>query len=138
MPLGCDGGDFFAPYDADYHFDALGVMLGEPYQGRRVYDVLKTIAWLRSFGYREIRIVGRGLGAITALFAAVVDGRPAHVTLINCLQSYHELMKVHVQKWPHSAMVPGILKVLDLPDCRKALGRRLTMVDPWDSQRGQP
>jgi pimeloyl-ACP methyl ester carboxylesterase len=134
MPLGCDGGEFLAHYDADYHFNSLGVMLREPYQGRRVFDVLSTLDWLRSFGYEDIHLAGRGLGAVTALFAAVVDGGLRRVTLVNCLRSYLELTEVHKQRWPHSAMVNGILKVTDLPECLAALGDRVTMVDPWDSQ----
>ena len=133
-PQGCDGGDFFASYDADFFFDSHGVMLGEPCQGRRVFDVLRTLDWLYGCGYEDIRLFGRGLGAVTALLAGVLEPRLRKVTLVNGLLSYHELTQVPIHGWPASAQVRGMLLHADLPDCCRALAGKLALVQPWDAQ----
>jgi pimeloyl-ACP methyl ester carboxylesterase len=134
VPQGCDGADFLAPYDADYFYDAHGILLGEPYLGRRVYDVLRTLDWLYGCGYREIQLAGRGMGAVTALYAGVMEPRLKGVTLLNGLLSYRELTEIPIHPWPPSAQVRGALRSFDLPDCYRALQRKLTLIDPWDAQ----
>ena len=126
--------NFFAPYDNDYFYHAAGLLLGEPYLGRRTHDVLRTLDWLAGHGYRDIHLVGRGMGAILALFAAVLDPRPKKVTLVNGLLSYHELTQVPIQRWPASSLPGGVLRHVDLPDCYRALGSRLKLVEPWDAR----
>ncbi|MGQ9661046.1 MAG: prolyl oligopeptidase family serine peptidase [Kiritimatiellia bacterium] len=131
-PQGCNCQDFFSPYDCDYFFDAYGLLLDQPYLGRRVFDVLRTLGWLRAWGYRRIHLAGRGLGAITALFAAVLEPGLQSVTLINGLLSYDELTGVPIYRWPASAHVSGILRFFDLPDCFRLLRKKLSIVAPWD------
>ncbi|MBA4387296.1 MAG: hypothetical protein C0404_04900 [Verrucomicrobia bacterium] len=132
-PKACDCGDFFHRYDCDYHYNSIGIMLQRPYQGGRVFDVLRTLDWLYASGYEKVQLVGRGLGSVTALFAATLEPRLAGITLVNGLLCYEDLVTKQVHKWPDSALVPGILKVLDLPDLARALGRRLGIIDPWDA-----
>jgi dienelactone hydrolase len=139
MSSACDQRDFFAPYDNDYFYNACGLLLGEPYVGRRTHDVLCSLDWLAASGYREIHLVGRGMGSIPALFAAAVGGSAAKVTLVGALLSYHELTQTPIYRWPASAMVPRALETFDLPDCCRALGKKLTLIDPWDAQmKGMP
>ena len=133
-PQGCDCAEFFASYDCDYFFDAHGSMLAEPYLGRRVFDVLRTLDWLYACGYRDIEIVGRGLGAVPALFAGVLEPRLKAVTLMNGLLSYHELTQVPIYRWPASAQADGLLLALDLPDCYRSLKSKLTLISPWSAQ----
>lgn len=133
MSAACNQQDFFAPYDSDYFYNACGLLLGEPYVGRRTHDVLCVLDWLAGCGYREIHLVGRGMGAVPALFAAVIGRQAAKVTLVHALLSYHELTQTPIHRWPASAMVPGALETFDLPDCLRALGRKLSLVDPWDA-----
>ncbi|MFB3890458.1 MAG: alpha/beta hydrolase family protein [Phycisphaerae bacterium] len=66
------GGSLADTHSCDYFFDSNSLMLGQPYLGGRVHDVLCTLDWLASYGYRRIHLVGRGHGAIPALMAAVV------------------------------------------------------------------
>jgi cephalosporin-C deacetylase-like acetyl esterase len=130
------GGDLLAGFGPDYLLESHALMLGEPYIGRRVHDVLSTLDWLESLGYREIDLVGVGLGATLALLAASVDDRPASVTLVNSLLSYHELIQVHIYKWPVAFQVRGALERFDLPDCYRAIAKakKLTLIKPWDGQ----
>ena len=130
------GDDFFDPYHSDYMYANHGLMLREPYAGRRVHDVLSVLDLFQANGYQEIHLVGRGMGAITATFAAVVHPLVRQVTLHNALLSYHELTQDARYTWPLSAMVFGILREMDLPDCllQLATQKNLALVDPWNSR----
>ncbi len=130
------GDDFFSPYASDYLYASYGLMWGEPYCGRRVHDALSTLDLFAANGCRDIHLVGRGLGAITATFAAVLHPLVKQVTLHNALLSFHELTEDERYQWPLSTMVYGILQQLDLPDCLRELAttKRLTIVDPWNAR----
>jgi len=128
----CNARPFLAGYDADYFYAAHGDMLNAPYAGRRVHDLLGVLDLLRANGYRSIHLVGRGLGAITAGFAACLHPAVGKVTLYNALISYHELTQAPVQRWPLSTLVPGVLDDFDLPDCYRLLrAKDLVLVSPW-------
>lgn len=130
------GDDFFHYYHSDYMYANYGLMLNESYGGRRVHDLLRGLDLFQAHGYRGVHLVGRGMGAITATFAAAVHPLVEQVTLHNALLSYHELTQTPRYSWPLSAMVFGILKSFDLPDCLRELATRkkLTVINPWDSQ----
>ena len=135
IALSCGAGDFFAPYGTDYFYTSYGEMIGEPYCGRRVHDVLATLDLLKAQGYRRVHLYGRGLGAVIAAFAACMHPLVKQVTLRNALLSYHELTQVPVQSWPLSSMVSNALDAFDLPDCFKLLSNKsLKIVEPWDGQ----
>ena len=135
MALTCANADYFAPYGNDYFYTSYANMLGEPYVGRRVHDLLSALDLLQDYGYGNVHLMGRGLGAITAAFAAVLHPLVKHVTLKNALLSYFELTQVPVQSWPQSCMIQDLLRLFDLPDCYRALaGKSLAIADPWNSQ----
>ena len=133
MARSCDCQSFFSPYDSDYFYSSYGLLLGEPYLGRRVHDVLATLDWLASLGYVDVHVVGKGMGAVLALLACAVDDRPSRLTLINGLLSFHELTQVPMYRWPGSLMLQGLLTHFDLPDCCRALRSKLRVIDPWDA-----
>jgi len=134
MARSCQCQAFFSPYDSDYFYSSYGLLLGEPYLGRRVHDVLSTLDWLASLGYTDVHVVGRGMGAVLALLACVIDDRPTKVTLLNGLLSFHELTQTPVYKWPASLMLQGLLAEFDLPDCYRALHGKLRVIAPWDAR----
>jgi len=115
-------------------YAAHGQMLGEPYLGRRVHDLLCVLDLLAERGCRQVHLVGRGLGAVVATFAGCVHGLVRRVTLVNAPRSYDEFMRHPVAHWPRSAMAWALLCAFDLPDCYRLLrrSRRLRMVEPWD------
>jgi dienelactone hydrolase/pimeloyl-ACP methyl ester carboxylesterase len=130
------GDDFFHAYRSDYLYACEGMKLNESYCGRRVHDLLSTLDLFQAQGYRQVHLVGRGMGAITATFAAVLHPLVAQVTLHNALLSYHELTQRPRYDWPLSSLVFGILEKTDLPDALRKLAasKRLTVVDPWDGR----
>lgn len=133
--LTCANDNFFAPHGNDYLYASYANMSGKPYLGRRVHDLIMTLDLLRGQGCKEVHLMGRGLGAIIAAFAAVLHPLVKKITLKNTLLSYYELTQAPVQSWPFSAMPNDILHYFDLPDCYRALaGKHLKIISPWNSQ----
>lgn len=130
------GDDFFLPYGTDYFYSTLAMMWNETYCGRRVHDLLATLDLFAANGCQELHLVGRGIGAVTAAFAAVLHPLVKQVTLHNALLSYHELTQDDRYQWPLSTLPYGILQRLDLPDCLRELAanKRLSVVDPWNAR----
>lgn len=128
--------DFFLPYGTDYFYSTLAMMWNESYCGRRVHDLLATLDLFAANGCQELHLVGRGIGAVTAAFAAVLHPLVKQVTLHNALLSYHELTQDDRYQWPLSTLPYGVLQRLDLPDCLRELAatKRLSVVDPWNAR----
>lgn len=118
------GDDFFGGYGNDYFYTAYSNMLNTPYVGQKTYDILRIIDWLKSCGHEEIHLVGKGWGAIPTTFAAVLSESVKQVTLKNALTSYADITENEEFNWPMSAMVPGVLKHFDLPDCYRELAAK--------------
>jgi hypothetical protein len=99
--------------------------------GRRVYDLLCAIDLLASAGAETVRLYGRGQGALLALFAALFHERVSSVTLKNAPRSFIEWTQTPLVAWPAANFLRGVLKICDLPDCMRALGDRLHIIEPW-------
>lgn len=127
-------GSFWQPYGIDYMFHGHGLMFGESYLGRRVYDVISTIELLLSEGAREICLYGRGQGALIALFTALLHRRVTSVTLKNAPRSYHEWTHAPLVDWPAANFLRGVLPFFDLQDCVRDLGDKVTIIEPWDAR----
>lgn len=121
---------FFQPYGMDYMLHGHGLLLGESYLGRRVHDVLSTMALLVHEGAKEIHLYGRGQGALLALFAGLLHSSVVSVTLKNAPPSYTSWAHESLVDWPAANFLRGVLHEFDLPDCMKALGDKLELIDP--------
>jgi fermentation-respiration switch protein FrsA (DUF1100 family) len=126
--------DFLHYCDADFFHASGYFLLGEIYLGKRVHDALCSLDLLQSLGMRSIHLHGRGLGAIVAVIAAVLHPLVQRVTLIHSPPSFSELAQASIQQWPASVLPFDVLSHFDLTDCYKALGNRLTMVEPWSAE----
>lgn len=120
-----DAGQFTSDYGHDYMMCGHYLLYGESYLGKRVYDVLATLALLRAEGARRIHLHGVGQGALLALLAGALDPDVTSVSCQGAPESYLDLACDHSVNWPTSNFVRGILNRLDLPDIRRALGSRL-------------
>ena len=60
-----------------------------------------------------------------------VGPKVASVTLKNGPLSYHGWTQVPLVAWPNASFLRGALKQLDLPDCIRALGTRVSLIQPW-------
>ncbi|MFN2352682.1 MAG: hypothetical protein ABR497_12125 [Kiritimatiellia bacterium] len=130
----CGVQPFFAPYNADYLYAATSDMLDECYLGRRVHDVLRSLDLLYAEGASHVQIVGRGLGAVIAAFAALLHPRKPAVQIFHYLPSFRMITEAQYFTWPLSTLPRGVLKHFDLPDVYRVLGRRLKRSAPWNEQ----
>ena len=125
------GGDFFGSYRMDYMNNGYGLLLGQSYLGRRVHDTLAVIDLLVHENARGVHLYGRGQGALIALFASLLHDRIRSVALKNAPLSFHSWTQVPLVAWPHANFLRGVLKEFDLPDCIKALGKKVRLIQPW-------
>jgi hypothetical protein len=130
--------DFFEPYGSDYFYSIHSIMLDYPYAGQKTFDILRVINLLKSYGHQEIHLVAKGWGAIPATFAALLSDEVTQVTLKNSLTSYSDIAESEEYNWPLQCLLPGVLKVFDLPDCYMALeSKKLRQIDPWNALAGK-
>ncbi len=137
QPNTCNN-DFLEPYGSDYFYAEHSIMLDYPYVGQKTYDVLRVISLLKSYGHKEIHLVGKGWGAIPATFAALLSDTVSQITLKNALTSYSYIAENEEYNWPLASLLPGVLKIFDLPDCYRALAsKNLRQIEPWNASAGK-
>lgn len=124
QPGTCRPNSFDSPYGCDYFYASHSLMLGEPYVGRRTFDVLRVLDWLAGFGHTEVHLVAKAWGAIPGAFASVLSDRVKEVTLRGALGSYSSIAESEMYEWPVAVFLPDVLKRLDLPDCYAELKRK--------------
>ena len=121
-----------------YHFYQYG-MLGHSLVGRRVHDVLRSVALLAErpeVDPEQISVVGQGEGGLLALFAAALDERITTAVCCMTLLSYRELATHEFHAYRPPVFVPGILKLCDLPEVAACVApRRLVLAGPLDHMR---
>ena len=123
-------------YSTDYFYSSHAIMLDYPYIGQRTFDVLRVLDWLNAWGYGQIHLAAKGYGALPATFAALLSAHVIQVTLKNALNSYSEVAEARDYSWPLSALLPGVLKTFDLPDCYRELNKKnLKLLEPWGANR---
>lgn len=118
-------GGILQGYGTDYMMYCFGMMFGESYFGRRVYDILRTLDLLVSEGASKIHLHGQGQGAIMALFAGMLHGNVVSVEEHEGLETYESWITEGVSEWPSASGIRGVLRYFDLPDLRIALARAL-------------
>lgn len=125
------GAGFFQPYGMDYMMHGHGILFGESYLGRRVFDVLRTLELLSASGAERIHLYGRGQGALLALFAGALHPQVSHLTLRHGPLTYRDWVRSPLVAWPAANFLRGALKSFDLPDVMRLVADRLTISEPW-------
>lgn len=126
LPNTCGLNSFDNPYGCDYFYSIHGLMLDRSYLGQKTWDVLRTLQWMKSFGYEEIEVIASGWGALSASLAAVLAPSMlgdcvASVTLHRALESFHALVIDEEYDMPLAYLPLDVLSHFDLPDCYAAL-----------------
>ena len=125
-PLSCARRDYFDYYDYDYFYDSTGKLLNKPYLAGKVRDLRKTVALLREKGCKNLTIKAHGLGALVTLFALGIDSALADkVRLTGLPTAYSDFTGDKDVLWPQSHMIPGMLKVFDIPELCKILEEKI-------------
>lgn len=131
-PDTCGANQFLTPYGSDYFYAAHAIMLGDSYPVLRTFDLLRVIQWLKAAGRTDIRLAAMGWGTIPATLAAVLSDEIKQVTLKHALTSWSSIAETEHYRWPLSALIPGVLKKFDLPDCYRVLAaKNLQQKLPW-------
>jgi cephalosporin-C deacetylase-like acetyl esterase len=114
----------------------LSLHLNRPLLGQRVGDVLSVVDFLADFKelVSEMRIVGVGSCGPIALHVAALDPRIKAVTLERSVISWSAVVRTPISYNQLTNVVPGALKVYDLPDLAATLAPRAlsirSAVDP--------
>ncbi|MDD3725654.1 MAG: acetylxylan esterase [Candidatus Ratteibacteria bacterium] len=123
--------DFSDPYGYDYMLKAYGLMLGKPYLGQRVYDVLMVLNLLKEKGAKDIYLYGRGQGSLIALFAGVFYKDIKKVVLKNYPPSFYQWTQTPSVLWPDANFPPGVIKYTDIPELLGIMGKKVELLEPW-------
>jgi cephalosporin-C deacetylase-like acetyl esterase len=112
--------------------------MDESLLGMRVFDVIRAVDYTlsREDASKELRVHGKGMGALWVLFAAAIDPRIRTTVAEGGLVSYRTLAKS--DRYLHGAniMVRDGLLEFDLPQAAAALaGRKLVLAAPVDAMR---
>ncbi|HEX7900264.1 MAG TPA: acetylxylan esterase [Planctomycetota bacterium] len=108
--------------------------LDRPLLGQRVGDLL---AILRAYDGAS-QIVGVGEAAPAALHAALYERKISKLTLEGGLTSWADVARTPLSKNQLSNVVPGALKVYDLPDLVAAVGARSVIIRHATDAEGKP
>jgi dienelactone hydrolase len=108
-------------YQRHIHYLA---MAGKPLPGGRVTDLIAVVRWLQQEGLAPTRVVALGPEAsMVACLAVSVDRGVPRVELHGMLPSLKEAPRL-VNRIPHSAWVPGLALVTDIPQLLAGLRDR--------------
>ena len=126
-------------FDVDTAMAYMAWYMDESLFGMRVADVVRSVDYVLSRPEADpsgVRVVGKGAGALWALYAAALDARIEEVVLERSLLSYRSLTSV--DRYLHGAgvFIRDVLLHFDLPQVAAAVaGRPLTLVAPVDAMK---
>ena len=107
--------------------------------GMRVEDVIRSVDYLLSrpdVDQAGVRLIGVGMGALWALYAAALDTRVLSVVLERGLLCYRGLTSVDRYLYGADIFVPDVLNHFDLPHVAAAVADRpLALVSPVDAMK---
>ncbi len=125
-------------FGVDFKETFLALHLNRPLLGQRVYDVLSVIRYMANNGGEEISIVGLGSAAPIALHAAALSPIIKQTTIEKGLISWTNVVNTPVTYDQLTHVVPGALRVYDLPDLAMLIAPRgLTIYGAVDAS-GKP
>ncbi|MCI0640666.1 MAG: acetylxylan esterase [Gemmataceae bacterium] len=126
-------------FGSDFKEAFLAIHLDRPLLGQRVFDILSVVDLVcRSTNSKEVDVHATGALGPIALHAAVLDSRIAKLTLENSLVSWMNVVQSPISYNQLTNVVPGALKVYDLPDLAALVAPRpLTIRNALDTE-GNP
>jgi dienelactone hydrolase len=112
----------------------LSLHLDRPLLGQRVHDLLSIVGWLKEQQPSQpIQVVGVGVAGPVVLHAAAFDRRIESTQLEKALVSWSSVVRTPISHNQLASVVPGALKVYDLPDLAAVLApRALALIDLTD------
>jgi cephalosporin-C deacetylase-like acetyl esterase len=132
------GNAFAHLFNVETAFAYLAWYMDRSLFGMRVQDLLRTVDYALSrsdAAGAAVRVIGKDMGALWALYAAAMDKRVAAAVCHGGLISYRALTTG--DRYLHGADVflPDVLEHFDLPQVAAAAGGRVTLLAPVDAMR---
>ena len=100
-------------FGVDFKESFLAMHLNRPLLGQKVYDVLSVVAAVKA---DAVRLIGVGNAGPVALHAAALDARVTDVTVEDSIASWTDVARTAITHDQLTNVVPGALRVYDLPD----------------------
>lgn len=121
--------DYHGPYGTEFKLGYDALLLGTSLFGLRVYDALQAVEFLQSeTGTDGVALVGEGVGASHALYAAVADPAVERVELRDLGPGFREMATSREYPYETRLTVFDVLEC-DVPHCLRVLDRRGVSVD---------
>ncbi len=134
---GLDAKERFKGSELDQYFGGwteafLALHLNRPLLGQRVEDILASLDLLQKrYPGQPIKVVAECEAVPSAVVATALDQRIKELVLTGGLTSWDSIFQAPYSVGQLSNVVPGILKVADLPDLVKVIApRKVTVVSP--------
>ena len=133
-PRGYDGGDFAQLFDVETALTYTAWYMDQSLLGMRVMDVVRSVDYVMSRAEADgqrLRVIGKGMGGLWCLYAAVLDSRIKSLISVRSLLSYRTLSQTDRYRYGANVLVPEILLSLDLPQVAAAMADRpLALLSP--------
>jgi pimeloyl-ACP methyl ester carboxylesterase len=129
------------PLGADVNEAFLGLHLNRPLLGQRVYDLLAVVRQLEAQNAEHklpLHVIGVGSAAPVVLHAAALEPALQNVTLEGCVISWTDVAQTPLTVNQLTNVVPGALKIYDLPDLAAALAPRPLTLAKSTNASGEP
>jgi hypothetical protein len=148
-------------WDLNYRLVANQVLFGQPLAGRRAFDILRTIEYVRTrdeLSSSDVTLVGLNDDALPAVLATAADARIGHVAVAGYVHSFLAQMREKAHSadadirnhWNDAqisglvdagdykvdlgAVIPSVLKTLDLPEILALIApRKVLFCHPKDA-----
>jgi pimeloyl-ACP methyl ester carboxylesterase len=131
------GGEFSHLFDVETAFSYMAWWMDQSLLGMRVQDVIRSVDYALSrpdVDKENVRIVGKGMGALWILFAAALDRRIQSAICESSLVSYQCLALVDRYTQGANTFVRDVLLNFDLPDVAACVAdRKLVLLAPVDA-----
>src|SRR5215469_10323720 len=117
----------FNRYFGDFRDAMTALLVGKTLVGKRALDITRAVDLLwarRDVDRNRIYAYGYKRGAVPALYAAVLDSRIHKAVLEGILSSYDSVVENKIHRQVLESVVPGALKLYDLPDLVATLAPR--------------
>jgi pimeloyl-ACP methyl ester carboxylesterase len=117
-------------FGVDFREAYMALHINRPLLGQRTHDLLAVLAAMSADAPGGTHLIGADTAGPVALHAAFFERRVARLTLEGSLISWSEVARTPISHNQLTNVVPGALKVYDLPDLAAALAPRpLTIRD---------
>jgi len=111
-------------------------MLGTSLTALRVFDTLRAFEYIKDINPDvHLAIGGKGISAIYALFASVINRDIEEVYLEDLLYSYEDIISSKYYRYDPRLEVYGIARYFDISDLVASLSdRKVMIVNPRDAR----